>query len=242
MDDKSLKSVLHRLPGVPARTRFCPDDGAIAKFYDGSLDGTVADTLRRHVADCTYCQYRVGLVARMEQDRSEPDVPEELLAAAKTFATKRQIHRPRAAPTWAAAAVIVLAISTAIIWNTPQNTVDTSSGPIDPVIDSPRQLRSIDRSVHTPEIVLPHVGAEVPADEVAVRWEPIRNALFYELYLMTDGGDLLVKHRLTETEWTIRQPALFIPGGEYFVRVEARLSDSNTVSSKHQPFRIAGGH
>ena len=217
------------------RTPFCPPDDTIAEYYAGTLDDHEQAGLQRHLADCRHCRGRLGMLSRLEDAPPAGRVPAHLLAAAKQL-PDRHATRPRIrARGWAAAAVIVLALGLVVINKT------SLVGPISSPPDETRQLRNIDHAAVVPELISPAEGAVVNLAELEIHWQPVQGSLYYDLYLMSDAGDLLLQERLTDTRWKATSPLPLEPGSEYFVRVEAHLADASTASSGHVIFKVGRG-
>jgi hypothetical protein len=99
-------------------------------------------------------------------------------------------------------------------------------------------MRSVEQVSIKPQLLSPLEGALVDPSEFVIRWVDIPGSLFYDLYIMSEAGDLLVNQRVNGTRWAVEQPGLFEAGAEYFVRLEAHMSDARTLSSGHVIFRV----
>lgn len=231
-DTKRLSKLLDlQDQSVGQRSLFCPDDDVIGAYFDMTLEASRRENVTRHLADCRYCRGRLGMLARLEEDDSQHVVPQDHMARAKQIADVRPRKPWRSAPAWAAAAAILLAVG---IW-----AVQVQEPA--PTIEAPdaRQLRSADPLALEPRILLPIEDALVDPAKFEVRWTPVTGSLHYELYVMSDAGDLLVHERLDETSWSPTAPLPLTPSGEYYLRVEAHLEDATTVSTGHVLFKVS---
>jgi hypothetical protein len=248
---------------VPERTRFCPDDASIAEYFEGLGDEREADGLTHHLSGCGYCQHRIGMMARIDGEADKTELPEHLVAMAKQMVgrnlqpgstsvtaprdTRQLSGVGRRVPMWATAAVMVLVLT--IVLERPELSSPEAIGAPDqdipdsrPDTDQPmRQLRSVSNEVQGPRVLSPERGRMVDPSSLTVRWTTVEGTLYYDFYLLSDAGDLLVKERLTATQWSSGQPFELKPGAEYFIRVDSFLPDGNTVSSEHVDFKVGGG-
>ena len=214
------------------RTPFCPADDAIAEYYKHTLAEDERASVQRHLADCRYCQARIGMLSRLEENPSESRVPEDLLAKAKQLVDPSSSKRWILTPGWAAAVIIVLTLGLVIIDKT------RLVGPIPSPPDETRQLRNIDGNALVPKLLAPTEGALVDPAQLEIRWSAVQGSMYYDLYLMSDAGNLLLQERLTGTLWKAGETLPLVPGSEYFVRVEAHLPDTGTASSRHVIFKV----
>ena len=65
-------------------------------------------------------------------------------------------------------------------------------------------------------------------------------ALFYDVRLVSLEGDLLLRERVEDTRWLLPETLKLEPGEEYFIRIDAYLSDSKFLSSEHVVFQVGG--
>ena len=232
--DQNRRSELLHLQGEPVgeRSRFCPEDEAVGGYYAGTLDSNQNDRVTRHLADCRYCRGRLGMLARLEQDNIDDEIPDEYKALAKQLAQRQPRRRWKTAPAWAAAATLFLAVG---IW------IGQDQAPFSSVDDTElRQLRSVDTGALEPTILHPAQNARVDPSSLEVRWTAVSGSLHYEIYVMSDTGELLLHERTDSTRWTSPTPLPLDPEGEYYVRVEAHLADATTVSTGHILFTVSG--
>ncbi len=208
------------------RTPFCPENRAIAEYFDGMTPEQDRLTLERHLADCRYCRARIGMLNRLQDETLVASVPEDELAAAKALGKQAASRRSRKAPAWAVAALVLLGMYFLAV-----------QPPSDP--PETRQLRNIERSESRFEVILPGPGPAVAAG-APIRWTEFPAGSHYTVYVLSDSGDVLWTERLQDNEWTLRQDMGLRAGGDFFFRVEAELPDGRTVSSGHLAFRVTG--
>lgn len=218
MNRKQLIATLRRSAAVgDERSPFCPEDGEIAAFVDNTLSASEHSHIERHLPDCPACVGRVGLVTRLLRNDATT-VPDETPSPHKTWR--------KVAPQWAVAATIVLAIT----W------VSWSPQPAETVIY--RDARNVQSVQSAPEILAPKPGVLVDRDGFLIRWTDVPGSLYYEVRVVSASGDLLSEERVEVTEWSLGNEISLEPGQEYFIRVDAYLSDSKAISSQHIPFRL----
>jgi len=234
-DNQKLLDLL-QLQAAPVgeKTPFCPDDETIASFFEGHLPQPRRELVTRHVSDCRYCRGRLGMIRRLQDSRADWVVSEEFKARAKQVAGSRARGRWKQAPIWAAAATILLAVG---VW------IDPSNDPSNPTTETTtniRERRSIDTSAFEPRILSPVEGSSVEVSGLQIRWTQVAGSLHYELFIVTDTGDLLLHERTEDTQWQAIAPLPLKLGQEYYVRVEAYLEDASIVSSPHVLFAVKG--
>jgi hypothetical protein len=218
MDRKKLIAYLRRsAAGKPECTPFCPDDNDIAAYVDADLSDSARILIERHLPDCPACVSRVGLLMRLMRG----DAANVTTAASVPAKTWRQIT-----PQWAVAATVVLTIG----WLAWSPSVDQ--------FDDYEAVRTISSVLTPPEILAPSSGILGERDGFVIRWTEVPGSLYYEIRVVTDAGDLLSEARVENTEWTIGQDLGLEPGREYFIRVDAYLSDAKAIRSDHIPFKL----
>jgi len=221
-------------------TRFCPEDQEIAEYFDGVLPQDEQGRLERHLTDCRYCLARVGVLSRLEGLPFGRRIPGDVLATAKAMTPTARGHRQKAASAWAVAALVVLAFGVVSqLHNTWQIGRDSyisahaveRSGQL-------RETRNISLAPKGPIFLDPAEGFAVIPEGYLFRWTPVPNSHFYQVRIISDSGDLLWQERIAGTEWKIPAGTRLTPGAEYFVRVEAFLSDTRTLKSDYLLFRV----
>jgi hypothetical protein len=221
------------------RTAFCPEDQVIAEYYDDVLSETERDTLERHLADCNFCLARLGMLQRLEHDPVAPRIPEEVLATAKTL-RHAEVRRPKWAPAWAAAAVLAIALGV-IYQSFPFLRIGQDALPRTHTVEpssNPRDTRNIDGVAMGPRFLSPGDGVSIsPADSVFT-WTAVPSSRYYQVRIVSDSGDLLWQERVKATEWKLPPGLHLTQGADYFVRVDAYLTDAKTLQSEYLLFRL----
>ena len=239
LDDRKINHLLRLQSGqIPERTAFCPEDRAIADYFEGNLAKTEREALERHLADCGYCLTRIGSMERLETLQSEPRIPEDILASAKQLQSPNTRRKYRSTPVWATAAVLVLALFLVIGRGGGLSHAPASGKPS--IGNESRQLRSIKPATREIEILSGNLDAGVYPG-TTIRWSEISANTDYRIYILSKTGDVLLTERLQDPEWTVREMPQLAADQEYFLRVEAYLPDGETLSSAHRLFRLARG-
>jgi hypothetical protein len=217
MDRKRMISLLQRSAAATLeRTPFCPDDEEIAAFVDGVLDDVRRESVQHHLPDCPACIQRVGLVTRLlrasdNDHKAEPKtLPEPMYATASR---------------WAVAASVLIAVAW-FAWMPMQEDQDR------------RTTRALESTLPQPEILAPMPGIAARRDNLVIRWTEVPESLYYEVRIVSDAGDLVSLQRVDVAEWTLDDETDLDSGQEYFIRVDAYLTDSQSLRSDHIPFRV----
>jgi len=235
MNEQDLKSLLRRQPReLPGRTTFCPADQVLAVWFDGELAEQEQSVIRQHLVHCDYCIAHIGMLARLKRDSSACEVDGEWLAAARQMGQKRSSGNRWA---WATAALVLLAVSVIITGGI--RSTGAPPGAIQNEAEA-RQVRSTDANALTPRLLAPVPGDSVDPGALTIRWTRVPGSLYYELFVMSDKGDMVLEKRVEGSEWTGRTDVELQPEAEYYVRVEARMADARSLSSGHVLFRVAG--
>jgi len=233
-----LKSMLRRPTDAAERQPGCPVDEKFASFMDGGLSEQEHEHLMKHLADCAFCQERVGMLSRAREADTPALVPELLLVRSRKLAAPRQTAAARkvtwgvAAP-WAAAAAVVLAIG--LVAHQAPVPAPQSAAAGQQVTDY-RQTRNIDPNALGPGILSPREGATISSRNGLFRWSAVPDSLYYQLRIVSDEGDLVWQERVRGTQWKLPPSLVLAPGAEYFVRVDAYLTESKVLNSDFVPF------
>lgn len=218
----------------------CPDDHQIAAAVDGRLNRADRDAFDRHVSDCEFCVARIGTLNGLRAVDVLEAVPDITLARAKRLTKRAGIYRH--APRWAAAAVIVLAISFAVNQYSPVGEdPDTTESSLPPVATPQtvfRQSRNINPNSLRPKILTPNEGTFFDAGNSLFRWTETAGSLYYDIRIVTWEGDMIWQERVHDTEWGLPETFELEPGTEYYVRVDAYLAEAKSVSSRHVLFKV----
>jgi hypothetical protein len=217
MDRKYLISLLQQSAAAGLeQTPFCPSDDEIAGFVDGSLADARRESVQHHLPDCPACIQRVGLVTRLSRTTGDDQQAEPKHATWQLHATVSR---------WAVAASVLIAV-TWFAWMPVQEEPDY------------RATRTIESPLKQPEIIAPTEGIVARRDGLVIRWTEVPASLYYEVRVVSDAGDLVSLQRVNVTEWTLDDKTDLEPGQEYFIRVDAYLTDAQSIRSEHIPFRV----
>jgi hypothetical protein len=241
MDDHDYTDLLIlQSAELTGSTRFCPEDQEIAEYFDGALPKDEQGRLERHLADCRYCLARVGMLGRQDSHPSGRQIPGDVLATAKAMTPRVPGRRLKWAPAWAAAALVVLAVGILSQLDSTRQSARKSISPVNGV-EQPgtlRETRNIDPAATGPGFLSPGEALAIIPAGYLFRWTPVADSRFYQVRIVTDSGDLLWQERITGTEWKLPAGTHLTPGAEYFVRVEAFLTDTRSLKSDYLLFQI----
>jgi hypothetical protein len=232
MHEDELESRLRTATdGLRMRTARCPDEHDVAAYVDGTLPTEAGERLEKHLADCDACLALVGFLSRGREQNPDEQVSELAVERARSLIRPKRGSWPRSIPQLAAAAAVMLAVSTLVVLQAP--------GPI-PEADeaAPRQTRSATLTTGDLQVMSPAAGALVDPAELSVRWRAVPGSRYYEVRVLSEAGDLVHEERVEGTEWRPGRSIDLRAGGEYYVQVDAYPADSKSVSSEHVPFRI----
>ena len=104
---------------------------------------------------------------------------------------------------------------------------------------APTAIRKFDSPPEGLQVLVPGAGSAVDARRVEFSWTAVTGSPYYDVRIVTDEGDVVVRERVTDTNWRLPAQVRLQPGAEYFVHVDAYPSGDKAVSSEHVPFRIA---
>lgn len=241
MDRIELKSMLRRPTEAAERQPGCPVDEKFASFMDGGLSEQEHEHLMKHLADCAFCLERVGMLSRASDADTIARVPELLLVRSRKLAAPRQTAAARkltwgVAARWAAAAAVVLAIGL-VARQAPVPA--PQSAPAGQQVTDYRQTRNIDPNALGPGILSPHEGATISSRNGLFRWSTVPDSLYYQVRIVSDEGNLVWQERVNGTQWKLPPSLALAPGAEYFVRVDAYLTESKALNSDFVPFTVS---
>jgi len=202
---------------------------------EGGLSESDHADFERHLADCAWCMERVGMIGRASSNEFNETLPEFTFARACRMVGPNNIPMPawrHHAPRWAAAAIVVLAISLAVRGPTP----------VAPVSDfnDVRTERNIRPFSPIPRLLSPSEDSRIELAHARFEWSPVADSLFYRVRIVSDAGDLLWQERTQGTHWNPPPELHLMAGGEYFVRIDAYLTEAKSVSSDYVAFRVEG--
>lgn len=218
--------------GQPAPDAGCLSAVQLANYQDGELGDGERNLIERHLADCDHCLGQVAAISRSEADTAPASVPAALVAQAGSLVTPPRSENLRWAPVWAAVAVLILAVGTVTL----HLGVGLTSAPQ----QHAPQTRYTSRDALEPRLLSPAEGSVIRPLEQVFRWTEVPGALFYDVRLVSLEGDLLLRERVEDTRWLLPEALKLEPGEEYFIRVDAYLSDAKFLSSEHIVFQVGG--
>jgi len=209
----------------------------LASYQDGVLRPGEKAAAEAHLARCDRCLGQLAAASRAAAGRdSEACAPGSLIARAEALLTPAA--PATASPRWrwavplTAAAAVLLALSLAL---------DPSPDPQrEPGSTLAPQTRFADREQLQPALLAPAENSVIQPLNQVFQWAEVPGALFYDVHLISLDGDLLFSDRVDGTRWLIPGSLPLEPGEEYFVRVDAWLSDAKYLSSEHRAFRVEG--
>lgn len=183
-----------------------------------------------HLADCAFCIERVGILGRAGESASTDTLPQQAVANSEKPAWSRR------APRWATAAVVVLAIGF-IAERLTSDRLSTAPEQLQsPILVSERSVKA---ASPFPEILSPLEGGMVDPEQFVFRWKEVPGSLFYDIRIVSDDGAQIARQRVWGTQWSLPSETRLQTGSEYFVRVDAFVSEGKAVSSEHTIF-VAG--
>jgi hypothetical protein len=91
-----------------------------------------------------------------------------------------------------------------------------------------------------PKLITPRDGAVLRRSDLEFRWEPVPDAIFYDVRVMSADGDLVFEQKTENTRLKPTANALLLPGAKYFVVARAHLLEGKSAKSSVVSFRIAG--
>jgi hypothetical protein len=237
MNTDHLKSLLAAgSADEPTKSPSCPDEHEIAGYVDGALGDAAREQVELHVADCRRCLALVGLLCRERDTDAVQPMPDGAMAPTRARVTKRPRPRWRLAPQWAAAAAAALVLAVPLLFQTGRNPDRGVEGQGRP---EPSVTRSLAPTANGLQVLSPGDGASVDPRRLSFRWTEVFGSPYYDVRILTDAGDVVIRQRVTGTTWRPPAQLNLQPGAEYFVHIDAYPSGDKAVSSDHVPFRLS---
>ncbi len=228
MNQDKLKDLLKHPVDSFERQPACPDDYRLASYMDGGLSERDHHTFETHLADCSFCMERIGILGRARESETSGSV----LKPVNALANKRpNWQRPR----WATAALLVLAVGFFTDQLSTSRTPASSDKFAKPSAVNERYVKP---SSAIPEITFPLENSAVAREDLDFEWKLVPDGLFYDIRIVSDDGELITQQRVWDTHWSLPANFTLHPGAEYFVRVDAFVSEGKAISSEHIAFRI----
>jgi len=227
-------TLLMRVPpsGNLTRTPQCPEYPELSAYVDGSLGDADHQRIEEHLAACVVCTRLVTLSCLQRHSKSITPTPELARARARRLAGIRKPDRVGRITTWAAVATVLLAVTFVVQWQ-------TELGPATEASNIDRTVRTVSPAIEQPQILSPGAGVSIDTGELVFRWTEIPGSLYYDVLIVSDAGNLVWEERVTGTRWAAADTLSLSPGAEYFVRVDAYLSNTKTISSDHVAFTMS---
>jgi hypothetical protein len=225
----------------------CHDDYEIASYWEGGLSERDHGRLELHLADCEYCMERIGILGRAGEAETSVQVPEFLQARSARLADSADSRVGRSnrdlwrrAPRWAAAAIVVLSIGVLSQSFSPRPDGMESPAGVEPPghSDDIRQTRNINPAAMAPNFLSAREGMTMIPGDGIFSWTAVPDSLFYQLRIVSDEGDLVWQGRVNETQWVLPSGLSLAPGAEYFVRVDAFMTEAKALNSDYLLFRV----
>jgi len=228
IEQDRLKTLLKQSAGQVERCPDCPDDYLLASYMEGGLSERDHGRFESHLAECAFCMERVGALGRAGESSAVDAVGE----ATHSHSHKTPFSRP--ATRWATAALLVITVG---LIASRQSSDGVSSIPAVPEGQGTTSERFIEPASPIPEIISPRKGGLVDSRPYVFRWKEVPGSLFYDIRIVSDDGAQIVRQRVWDTQWTLPEAIDLQTGTEYFVRVDAFVSEGKAVSSEHTLFK-----
>jgi len=93
-------------------------------------------------------------------------------------------------------------------------------------------------NVFAPALAYPREGQSIPRERLEFRWQPVADAIFYEVRLLSPSGDVVFATRTDEVRIKPGADVSLVPGTKYFAVVTAHLREGKTAKSSVVGFRL----
>ena len=231
--------------------RKCPTEQQLAEYADQQSIGADRHVIELHLVGCDRCLRQVGFLVR-NPDAEPPKVPEHLLERAKRLGSRkpRKLVFPWGWATVATGALAALLVIFMTGSRPDQQVAPTAVQgnsaavlqPSTPVAPSPVGETSAERGIKagTPQQLLqfPQAGQTVAAVDLTFRWSGAANALFYELQVLSDDGDVIWETETKSNSAKLSGRVHLSKGRTYYVRLKIHGSQDQIEESKTIPFVV----
>jgi hypothetical protein len=245
----------------------CLSESDIAAYADHRVTGGEKDRIEAHLADCDFCLNQVAFLARLSEAAVPESIPSSLLSRAQELARPRPRFGLGWAWRWEAVAATVAGLAVVVVLSlrNPGTVVPPLQPPtaVAPTSQAPSGTTSKSPSTHvpsvpsasapaptvrqgtmpplrsTPALIFPRPNAVIPTGQVEFSWTGVRNALYYEVRLVTADGDLVWETRTEENSAPLPASVSLPTGQKYFVWVQAFLAEGKTTKSTAIGFTVA---
>jgi hypothetical protein len=232
MNQDKLKALLKHSPDNLERLPDCPDDYQLASYLDGGLSERDHQVFEVHAADCPFCIERIGILGRVRE--TEPSGPASNQIQAGSDKRANWYRAPR----WAAAALVIIAVGFIADRFSPGKTQSSPNEFSQPLAVNERY---VEPASPLPEIISPLENSSVDPQNLSFKWKLVPDSLYYDIRIVSDDGELISRQRVWDTQWSPPASLSLQPGAEYFVRVDAFVSEGKALSSEHIAFKIRNG-
>jgi hypothetical protein len=89
-----------------------------------------------------------------------------------------------------------------------------------------------------PKLITPRDGAVLRRSDLEFRWEPVPDAIFYDVQVLSADGDLVFEQQTENISLKPDPTALLVPGTKYFVFARAHLRQGKAAKSSVVSFRL----
>jgi hypothetical protein len=237
----------------------CLDESEIAAYRDHRMDSREKGRVEAHLAECDFCLGQVVFLSRMGRAPVPESVPGELISRAQKLVPSRTRTVFGWAWRWEAVAATVAGLAVVVVLSlrNPVREVPTvqpspavapttqAPSPAAPGVPSqPAPLPAVRRArpqISAPALLSPRPNATLSGGPVEFRWEGVRNALYYEVQVVTADGDLVWESRTEGNATSLSSDVSLQTGQRYFVWVQAFLAEGKTTKSTAVAFTVAAG-
>jgi hypothetical protein len=235
MDIDRLKNHLARgLP--PDRGPDCPADVQLASYLEGGLHDADHRAFEHHLSSCDWCLERVGLVSRYAGDDRVTEVPTETLTRAQKLVRSAEQVNPWSRPqVWGAAAALLLAVNLALVRHD-DAPPEPATYPVAPSVRNVEPMNMGSRALAAGD------GLRIRFQHGLIEWTQVNGSLFYQVLVVTDEGDTVWEEQVDEPKWMVPEGLILQSNADYFVRIEAYLSEKQAVSSEFELLKIDKAH
>jgi hypothetical protein len=130
--------------------------------------------------------------------------------------------------------------STAGSQTPPAPTPDPRPRPVEPrpkTVPAP-QSRGAEIQGLSPTLLSPREGAMLARGDLEFRWEPVPDAVFYEVSVVTAAGDSAFAKKTEATRLSLPDDISLASGAKYYVTVRAYLRGGKTAKSGFVSFHV----
>lgn len=233
MDDTVLKSALAATRGRRRSAGACLDDAQSALFATGELDEAGYAAAAAHVAACDDCLDRIAALVELGRDEARPDAPADKPAHGVIALPGLRLQNARfrhRMPLAVAASVVVMVLGALVLGNAQLLPWQEPT--------AYRQVRSAADAIAVPALRFPPEAHKLARRELRFEWAAVDDAMYYELQLLSENGDVLWQQRADGTQLAPPAALHLEPDTLFYAWVRAHLNDGKTVKSQAISFRV----